>query len=416
MSYRICCVTFIAYDQVVRDMEALAIASDLDFAATEKLYSERSFIYSDSLTHGMHAIGAESKNIHYNLETLQKRWAAENNFNYREEYWQQDIAIAQIKSYRPDVVLIHGLHRDPKFTLVPTEEFRAECPYVKLVLAISGFPMEPEVARYVDIVLANGSSLYDHYRSAGCVTYLHYHAFDDRIPHQLADYRKTHLPDGAVHDFTFLGSTGCGWGSGHKSRYYDLVYLLAGTPLEIWGFERILHPSLSAPKPLAWVSASLCTLMHKIPPGEFSKRFEGLTVQFLGTADPSIPLTTMFPGRCKDSLFGMPMYDVLERSRVSFNRHSDVGNEVGNLRLFHATGLRSCLLTDTAPNMKDLFEADTEIVTYSSIEEAAEKAQYLLDHEAERQAIAEAGYRRTLRDHTFIQRCRHIDEIVRERL
>jgi spore maturation protein CgeB len=42
--------------------------------------------------------------------------------------------------------------------------------------------------------------------------------------------------------------------------------------------------------------------------------------------------------------------------------------------------------------------------------------QYLLQNEKERQAIAEAGQKRTLQNHTIYHRAEQIDTIIRENL
>jgi spore maturation protein CgeB len=416
MSYRICCITHIAYDQVSDAMRHQAQAHSSNFAALDRHYSEQGFIYADSLAHAMRDIGNESSQILYNLEVLQKLWAAENDVSYREETWPQEIALAQIKAYRPDVVMIQGLHRDPTFTLVPTQMFRDECPFVKLVVATSGFAMEPEVARFVDIVVANAPVLCEHYRDAGVSTELVYHAFDDRVPDQLAAYQRIKSNTDELYDFTFSGSTGYGWREGHKSRYYDLVYLVVATGVKLWGYERIQDQSLSSPLALARASASLRPLMWRLSAREFVALIQRLTETLFGSDLPSIPLTTIFPERCQGALFGMPMYDVIARSRLSFNRHSDADSDVGNIRMFHATGLGSCLINDAGPNLRDLFEPDSEIVVYRSIEECVEKVRYLLDHDEERKAIAEAGRRRTLRDHTYARRCEQLDALIAQAL
>jgi len=59
-----------------------------------------------------------------------------------------------------------------------------------------------------------------------------------------------------------------------------------------------------------------------------------------------------------------------------------------------------------------MFEPDSEIVTYRTADECAEKVRYLLDHEQERQSIAAAGHRRTLRDHTYRKRAEQVDGIL----
>jgi hypothetical protein len=133
--------------------------------------------------------------------------------------------------------------------------------------------------------------------------------------------------------------------------------------------------------------------------------------------DPIIPLRYIFPERFRGTVFGLDMYDVLRRSRVTFNRHINLDvAEVGNMRMFEATGVGACLLTDTGRNMRDFFEPDTEVLTYESVDECIEKYRYVLDHEDARRAIAAAGQRRTLKDHTMNQRCQAIDIIIRQLL
>jgi spore maturation protein CgeB len=72
-------------------------------------------------------------------------------------------------------------------------------------------------------------------------------------------------------------------------------------------------------------------------------------------------------------------------------------------------------LTDNKSNLSTLFEPDREVVAFSNAEECAEKVRYLLEHESERKSIAQAGQRRTLRDHTFKQRAQQLDQIIRTR-
>jgi spore maturation protein CgeB len=50
------------------------------------------------------------------------------------------------------------------------------------------------------------------------------------------------------------------------------------------------------------------------------------------------------------------------------------------------------------------FRIRDEIALYSTVEELAEKIRYYLDNDQEREAVAEAGFRRATRDHTMDQR------------
>jgi spore maturation protein CgeB len=111
------------------------------------------------------------------------------------------------------------------------------------------------------------------------------------------------------------------------------------------------------------------------------------------------------------------MYRTLKKSKVTFNVHTDeAGNSVANMRLLEATGVGTCLLTDTRENMSDLFEADKEVVTYSTVDEAVEKVNFLLENDDVRREIAEAGQRRTLKNHTINHRCQEIDKVIKNRL
>ena len=82
--------------------------------------------------------------------------------------------------------------------------------------------------------------------------------------------------------------------------------------------------------------------------------------------------------------------------------------------MFEATGVGTCLLTDTGQNMPDLFEEDKEVVTYRTVDEAVDKANYLLDHPDEAEQIAKAGQARTLRDHTIMKRSKQMDDVIQK--
>ena len=81
-------------------------------------------------------------------------------------------------------------------------------------------------------------------------------------------------------------------------------------------------------------------------------------------------------------------------------------------RNFEVPGSGGFLLTSDADNLGDYYENGKEIVIFENTEEMIEKIKYYLSHEDERQRIAEAGYRRTLRDHTYEKRFNEIFKIM----
>ena len=62
------------------------------------------------------------------------------------------------------------------------------------------------------------------------------------------------------------------------------------------------------------------------------------------------------------------------------------------------------MLTGRAENLEDYYAIDKEIVCFDDVDDLVEKARYFLRHEDERARIAEAGYERTLREHTYAHR------------
>jgi spore maturation protein CgeB len=109
--------------------------------------------------------------------------------------------------------------------------------------------------------------------------------------------------------------------------------------------------------------------------------------------------------------WGLEMYAILARSQVTLNRHAqiDVRGAVStewanNMRLYEATGVGACVLTEWRPRLHELFEPDHEVATYRDTAECVEKIRFLLVDDARRSVIARRGQQRTLLEHTYEQR------------
>lgn len=81
-------------------------------------------------------------------------------------------------------------------------------------------------------------------------------------------------------------------------------------------------------------------------------------------------------------------------------------------RNFEIPGSGGFLLTSNADNLTDYYEDGKEIVIYKDIDDMIEKIKYYLKHNEEREAIAQAGYERTLREHTYEKRFNNIFKII----
>ncbi|MBN2562035.1 MAG: glycosyltransferase family 1 protein [Phycisphaerae bacterium] len=414
------------------------------------LFKHRS-IYSDAFSRTMRALGNEAFEIVYDFAPLQQTWAHEHGIATDAPDWRVRVALAQIEALRPDVLYFQDVHSIP---YAVRRTLKDRFPFLRRIVVYKCFPGSFDELDDVDLLFAGTPRLVEQFRTAGCNVRLLYHGFDEGILEDLG-VRPGEQPV-RTHGLTFIGSSGFGCGTGHRSRYWALVELMMRTPLEAWVYEswggiethrnqgawrgpvkssiaRLLKAGLrvlpcgrilslaekaeasgaAGGRKLAAVcreavdenedrivERELLRLRHDPKPGR-SRRV------------PVAPLARLFPDRVHPPVFGLSMYRLLVDSMIVFNRHTDAAEDcAGNMRLFDATGVGSCLLTNAAANMPDLFIEGEESVTYGSLDECVEKTVHLLQHPDEARRIALAGQERTLRDHTLKQRCLQIHDTI----
>jgi spore maturation protein CgeB len=77
-------------------------------------------------------------------------------------------------------------------------------------------------------------------------------------------------------------------------------------------------------------------------------------------------------------------------------------------RNFEVPGCGGFLLTGVAENLADFYAFGAEIATFRSGRGLVRQVKHYLEHEAERRGIAEAGYRRTIAEHTMERRLNEV--------
>ncbi len=82
------------------------------------------------------------------------------------------------------------------------------------------------------------------------------------------------------------------------------------------------------------------------------------------------------------------------------------------LRAFDIMGAGGFLLTNYQENFLLHFEPDVDFVFYSSREELLEKAAYYLAHDKERQKIADNGYQKVAKNHTYTKQIAQMTAIA----
>lgn len=366
---------------------------------------------SDFWTTALTHFGYETCEIVANVEAMQKRWALEQNVNYRESEWMFEITLAQVESFRPDVVIVADYST---VTAAFIRKLRLECPSIRLVLVWCGAPYnDASIFREADIVLSCVPELVIHFLESGHRCHHLNHAFEPRV------LEKLDATIGANTDFAFLGSI-------HKSAHFHherekiLLGLIEAIDIRIW--SDLKRPSLRHRRSIAARQNIYDGLRAARRIGVPSSLLNSLPVFGKAARWESRPESPLFVDerltrKALAPLFGLEMFQQLRRSKVVLNTHIDISsNSASNLRLFEATGVGACLLTDWKENMAELFEPEVEAVTYRSVEECVEKAQYLLAHEDERRKIASAGQRRTMSEHTYAHRAGQLDQLIRSAL
>ena len=73
-------------------------------------------------------------------------------------------------------------------------------------------------------------------------------------------------------------------------------------------------------------------------------------------------------------------------------------------RNFEIPGCGGFLLTGRADDLERYYRPGLEVACFDTPEDLVEKTIYYLEHDDERARIAERGYERTLREHTYVHR------------
>ncbi len=367
------------------------------------------FGWADYWTNALSPLGYEVWEPVGNAEPAQKAWARENGVPFGERTWLTDIVAAQVKRFRPDVLFANDFRTYGRQFVA---RLREECPSIRLVIGWCASPHDgcDTFAAY-DVVLSSIPAYVDGFRRAGHRAEFFRHAFEPRVLERIGPASGDPVP------FSFIGSVVKGPGF-HSGRERLLLTLLRETELAAWlEFQR----ASDADRRGARLGAAIWPLIdvgRRIPGGPALLSRLPVVRDYAGLAAPPDPSRFIAPElqrAAKPALFGRDMFRRLRDSRVTLNVHGDNSAErATNMKLYEATGVGTCLLTERQPGLAEAFVPDAEVATYGSPGEAVEKARYLLAHEDARRAVAQAGQRRTLRDHTFGVRARRLDEIVRE--
>ena len=381
-----------------------------------KSYSEQLSSFQNDYTtwanyweQGLSKIGYECTEILANVKELQHTWAEEREVLFDREKWFLEIARAQIIYYKPEILFIQSFASFPEAWI---KEIKQECSSIKLTIGWCSAPYKSftELKAY-DIVLSCIPELSSFFNKNGIKSYHLNHAFSSAVLANLKNENHHHK------DVIFSGSI-IRKSNHHLAREQFLLNLSRQVPLHIYSagamttFSMELSLKLKQSAYYGGEFIKLLGLAHL-----FEKRSPEIK-KILGWKEfPLSPVNSKLKKIMEPPVFGMDMFNLFHNSKFIVNMHTSISPlSASNVRLFEATGVGACLVTDWKENLQELFKLDEEVVTYKSLEECVEKINWLIRNPIERERIAMAGQNRTLSDHNIIERAKSFNEIIKREI
>jgi len=307
-----------------------------------------------------------------NCDPLQNAWARE----HRVSCDKRGVLMAQIEAWSPTVLFSHDFEfLDAKFR----RDVRRQVPSIQLIFGWDGIGRnDANFFAGCDLMMSCIPHVVEYYSSQGITAKLFPYSFNEKIGNRISRHREPY-------PVTFAGSIQL------KSRLH---------------FQRAEYLYRAAKElPLRLQAAGSVTRWR------WSEREQRRRIRHLEFRQAWI--THALGRRNQGPLFGLPMFQFLADSGITLNIHIDAARgQASNMRLFEATGVGACLLTDWQEDLGNYFEPGVEVATYRDPDDLVRVAKFLIENPEERDRIAKAGQARTLRDHTFRQRAGLLAEIL----
>jgi hypothetical protein len=257
--------------------------------------------------------------------------------------WEHEILRAQIRDFRPDLIL------NQELAYLRSPFFKDAKPKRTLLFGqiASSMPEDDSFSGY-DMMISSLPNQVEWFRGRGLKAELNRLGFEPSVLDRLGPAPPRDIP------LSFVGSLS----ADHTARIAFLEYLATRTPLKVWGngIENLPRKS---------------------------------------------PLHAAYQGEA----WGRGMYEILRRSRITLNIHIDLAEGwANNLRLYEATGMGTLLLTDWKKNLHEMFVPDEHVATYQDAEDCVRQINRFLADDAARERIAAAGQRHAIETQNYYGR------------
>ncbi|MEK0326837.1 MAG: glycosyltransferase, partial [Nitrosopumilus sp.] len=173
--------------------------------------------------------------------------------------------------------------------------------------------------------------------------------------------------------------------------------------------------------------------------GKLVHLFQGADTRITGFNDDSKSIQLMFTGTSRggvgrqtwvdqlrlkykgkflhvEKVYREDLAEAIGKSMIVLAPDSPTTNLYWSNRVYVKLGFGAFLLHPYCELLATHYEDREEIVFYRSRDEMHSLINYYLRQPEERQRIALAGYERTIKEHTYIHRCKKLIDVVTERL
>ena len=345
-------------------------------------------------------LGVDADCIICNDLPLQGKWGNERGISSDR---QEEILIDQVKYFHPDVILVENLSYVTSSLL---RDIRQHVPELRLIAANHCSPFNSKVLdslKEVDFVFTCTPGLKLSIEDLGKKSFLVYHGFDTDLLEKLKSEQLTPL-----NDLIFSGSLITG-GDFHTKRI-KLIERILKEQIDIRLFVNLEQNYRIRAKQAIFLFSEAIKKVH------LEDAFSRFQILRYGKTQVDSYSDSLLKHK-EPPVYGGDMLNLFRNSKTVLNFHIGIaGDYAGNMRLFEVTGVGSCLLTDNKKNLGELFDINSEIVAYDSVEDCIEKVKWLSEHEDDRKRIALRGQQKTLQFHTVENRCRLIIDIINREL
>jgi hypothetical protein len=328
--------------------------ADAPYAEQRERILARFFGTADFYSRALRDLGHEAEDLISNCEPLQRRWAREAGM--RSRWWRREVSLAdildaQIEALDADVVYVHTMGAMSRPRL---DRWRRAG---RLVVGQIASPAPPdELSRGFDLVITSFPHFVEHFEALGVETIYQPLAFEPRVLERI----------------------------GTVDRRWDTVFVGGIDPRVHRGGTRLLEQIADA-----------------------------VDLQVWGYGADRLPAASPLRRRWHGEAWGLDMYRALAAGRIVVNRHIDVAaGYANNMRLYEATGVGTLVLTESAPNLHELFTPGEEVVTYDDPADIPQIVTDLLADRPRMEAIARAGQARTLARHTWPLRMAELADVL----